>query len=237
MFRRLQELAAGHGVEFGVKLTNTFPVDVAAGELPSEEMYMSGRSLFPLSITLASRLSQEFEGQLRVSYSGGADLHSVKALDQAGIWPITVATTLLKLGGYQRFRQLGWEPDSLGGGSWTGVDPKAAAALAQGVFEDNYYRKPIKAAPSRKLEEKVPLTSCFTAPCRGGCPIHFVLSLISPISMGLCTLAFNLFFLLCEGLLIGKFTITQAIQVPVTILFSLCVDGALALIPSQYGGP
>ena len=29
----------------------------------------------------------------------------------------------------------------------------------------------------------------------------------------------------------------QALQVPVTVLFSLCVDGALALIPSQYGGP
>ena len=65
----------------------------------------------------------------------------------------------------------------------------------------------------------------------------FVLSLITPVSMGVYTLAFNLFFLLCEGLLIGKFTVAQALQVPVTVLFSLCVDGALALIPSQYGGP
>ena len=172
MLHRLQALAAEHGVEFGVKLTNTFPVDVANRELPSEEMYMSGRSLFPLSITLASMLSKEFDGKLRISYSGGADLHSIKALAQAGIWPITVATTLLKPGGYQRFRQLDQELDSLCGGSWTGVDPKAAAALAGGVFEDDYYRKPIKTAPGRKLEEKVPLTSCFTAPCRGGCPIR-----------------------------------------------------------------
>ncbi|MEY8231972.1 putative selenate reductase subunit YgfK [Oscillospiraceae bacterium 50-16] len=172
MFRRLQALAAEHGVDFGVKLTNTFPVDVAAGELPSEEMYMSGRSLFPLSITLAAMLSKEFDGKLRVSYSGGADIHSIKSLAQAGIWPITVATTLLKPGGYQRFHQLGQELDSLGGGAWNGVDPEAAAALARGVFEDGYYRKPIKTAPGRKLAEKVPLTSCFTAPCRGGCPIH-----------------------------------------------------------------
>ena len=50
---------------------------------------MSGRSLFPLSITLASMLSKEFDGKLRISYSGGADLHSIKALAQAGIWPIT----------------------------------------------------------------------------------------------------------------------------------------------------
>lgn len=67
--------------------------------------------------------------------------------------------------------------------------------------------------------------------------LPFVLSLITPISMGVYTLAFNLFFLLCEGLLIGKFTVAQALQVPVTVLFSLCVDGALALIPSRYGGP
>lgn len=35
MFRRLQKLAKEHGLEFGLKLSNTFPVDVKAGELPS----------------------------------------------------------------------------------------------------------------------------------------------------------------------------------------------------------
>ena len=39
MFRRLIALTQERGLEFGVKLTNTFPVDVAAGELPSAEMY------------------------------------------------------------------------------------------------------------------------------------------------------------------------------------------------------
>ncbi len=90
-----------------MKLTNTFPVDVAAGELPSEEMYMSGRSLYPLTLSLAARLAREFEGKLRISYSGGADIHSVRALFDAGIWPITMATTVLKPGGYQRFTQIG----------------------------------------------------------------------------------------------------------------------------------
>ena len=66
--------------------------------------------------------------------------------------------------------------------------------------------------------------------------IPFVLSLITPVSMGAYTLAFNLFFLLCESLLIGRFGVAQALQIPVTVLFSLCVDGALSLIPSQYGG-
>ena len=66
MLERLMALTKEKGLEFGVKLTNTFPVDVAAKELPSEEMYMSGRSLFPLSIHLAKLLSEQFDGKLRI---------------------------------------------------------------------------------------------------------------------------------------------------------------------------
>ena len=62
MFKRLQALADELNLAFGVKITNTFPVDVTRNELPSEEMYMSGKSLFPLSISLAARLSREFDG-------------------------------------------------------------------------------------------------------------------------------------------------------------------------------
>ncbi len=171
MFHRLQALAAQKGVEFGVKLTNTFPVEVAAEELPSQEMYMSGRALYPLSVSLAARLAEEFGGKLRISYSGGADAHNIKGLYEAGIWPITVATTLLKPGGYRRLSQLGALMEGVGQGAWTGVDPVKAQALAEAVFTDPYYRKPIKPLPQRKLEKKVPLTDCFTAPCRGGCPI------------------------------------------------------------------
>ena len=101
MFHRLMKLTGERGLEFGVKITNTFPVDVKAEELPSQEMYMSGRSLYPLSLALAARLAREFKGKLRISYSGGADIHSVRKLYDAGIWPITMATTILKPGGYQ----------------------------------------------------------------------------------------------------------------------------------------
>ena len=41
MLNRLQALADEKGLEFGVKITNTFPVDIKAGELPGQEMYMS----------------------------------------------------------------------------------------------------------------------------------------------------------------------------------------------------
>ena len=172
MFHRLMKLTGERDLEFGVKLTNTFPVDVKAGELPSEEMYMSGRSLYPLSLALAAKLAKEFKGKLRISYSGGADIHSIRALVEAGIWPVTMATTMLKPGGYQRLSQIGRELMDLPCTPWEGVDAARAAALAEAAVTDPYYHKPMKPIPNRKSEQKVPLIDCFSAPCRGGCPIE-----------------------------------------------------------------
>ena len=50
--------------------------------------------------------------------------------------------------------------------------------------------------------------------------IPFVLSLFTPLSMGVYTFAFNLLFLLCEALLRRRFTLAQALQIPATLLFS-----------------
>ena len=172
MFRRLQALALQHGVEFGLKLTNTFPVDVKAGELPSEEMYMSGRALYPLTTELAARVAEEFGGHLRISCSGGADFNSAAALFDAGIWPITMATNLLRPGGYNRLKQLADQIAARPYAAFSGVDPRRVRALASGALTDPWYRKPIKPVPERKIPYQVPLTDCFFAPCREGCPIH-----------------------------------------------------------------
>ena len=66
MLTRLMNTAKERKLEFGVKITNTFPVDVKQNELPSEEMYMSGKSLYPLSISLAAKLAKEFDGRLHI---------------------------------------------------------------------------------------------------------------------------------------------------------------------------
>ena len=172
MFHRLSDLAGELGLEFGVKLTNTFPVEVAAGELPSQEMYMSGRALYLLTISLAAKIAREFDGKLRISYSGGADAENIERLFAAGIWPITMATTLLKPGGYQRLYQMAQALCNCGNQPFGGVNVAAVGAYAQDALEDAHYRKAIRPAPPRKLHQKVPLLDCFTAPCRGGCPIE-----------------------------------------------------------------
>jgi putative selenate reductase len=129
MLNRLIALAKERGVEFGVKLTNTFPVDVTRSELPSNEMYMSGRSLYPLTVSLAKRIADEFDGSLRISFSGGADALNVRSLVDAGIWPVTVATTLLKPGGYQHLGQIDEALSGIDEKPFSGVDPAKVAAI------------------------------------------------------------------------------------------------------------
>ena len=97
MLTRLRALAAKEGRGFGVKLTNTLGNVNDKGVLPGDEMYMSGRTLFPISTTVARRLSEVFEGDLPISYSGGVNQFNVKALYETGIHPITVATDMLRL--------------------------------------------------------------------------------------------------------------------------------------------
>lgn len=173
MLNRLQQLADSKGLNFGVKITNTFPVGIAEDELPGDEMYMSGRSLFPLSISLAKKLSDAFEGKLQISYSGGADVFNIKDIFDAGIWPITMATTLLKPGGYQRMNQVA---NLLGESEYPSqvqVNLEKLTRIVEKARTQARYKKSIKLPESPKLRKTVPLTNCYTAPCRsdGGCPI------------------------------------------------------------------
>lgn len=171
MLTRLMNTAKERNLEFGVKITNTFPVDVKQNELPSEEMYMSGKSLYPLSISLAAKLAKEFDGRLRISYSGGADYYNIERIVDAGIWPVTVATTLLKPGGYQRLTQMAKLLDKENA-PFEKVDAESAGKLAEEEVKDPHHVKAMKPLPSRKMKKEVPLMDCFVAPCKEGCPIH-----------------------------------------------------------------
>ena len=172
MFERLQALADSKGLEFGLKLSNTFPVDTTRNELPGTEMYMSGRSLFPLTIEMCNRISRQFNGKMRISFAGGAEFFNCDKLFAAGIWPITVATTILKPGGYNRLHQMVEKTEKLPYKAFCGTDSSAISDMSAASHSDFHHLKPIKPVASRKSEEKVPWIDCFTAPCKGGCPIH-----------------------------------------------------------------
>ncbi len=172
MFERLQALADENGLEFGLKLSNTFPVDTTRGELPNNEMYMSGRALFPLTIEMCRRISAQFGGKMKISFAGGAEYFNCDKLFAAGIWPITVATTILKPGGYNRLTQMAKKVEGMEFKAFDGTDTDAIAKLSLDCRTDYHHVKPIKPLPSRKNADRVPWMDCYIAPCKGGCPIE-----------------------------------------------------------------
>lgn len=172
MLHRLLDMAAGLGLHFGIKLSNTCPVDVKRGELPAEEMYMSGRTLHLLSAKLALKLSREFSGKLPISFCAGIDALNIGDFLATGIAPLTVATTLLKPGGYERLHQMAEEASEAGKDAGT-IDVEALERYVRKLEEEprsqRIYRENIG---SRKTESPLPLMDCFKAPCEdGGCPI------------------------------------------------------------------
>ena len=83
-----------------------------------------------------------------------------------------MATTILKPGGYNRLAQMVEKVEGLPYRAFAGTDSAAISDLSTASHSDPHHRKPIKPVVSRKSEEKVPWIDCFTAPCKGGCPIH-----------------------------------------------------------------
>ena len=160
MLKRLLETAAQEGLSFGVKLTNTFPVDIKRQELPGEEMYMSGKALFPLSISVASRLAESFDGKLPMSFSGGADQKNIDQIVGCGIWPVTVATVLLKPGGYKWMTKIAEKAASCEIEKCGNVQVEKLKKLATDSLTDAHYQKTVKKAAGKQTEEKSPLLDC-----------------------------------------------------------------------------
>ncbi len=181
MLRRLAELAAREGRRFGVKLSNTLAVRNTGAALPGAEMYMSGRALYPITMSLAAKLSEDFAGALPISFSGGASAWNLAAILDAGIRPVTVATELLKPGGYGRLNQLAdiaarhaadrqGEPDA--GEPLTGrVDSEKARTAAEAALSAPQFQKEYRGKARVHAEGLLPLFDCFVAPCVTACPI------------------------------------------------------------------
>lgn len=171
MLERLMQLAKEKHLGFGVKLTNTLGTVNNKGALPGDEMYMSGRALFPLSINVAALLSRAFDGKLPISYSGGASQLNIREIFATGIHPITMATDLLKPGGYLRLSECMRELEQSDGWKMTQVDVTRLNALAEKAVSMAYTQKHWKPNDRIDVGEKLPLTDCYVAPCVTACAI------------------------------------------------------------------
>jgi NADPH-dependent glutamate synthase beta subunit-like oxidoreductase len=135
MLHNLRRLAREKGLVFGVKLTNTLEVKNFRDVFPEDDMmYLSGRALHAVTTNLALTLSEEFRGDLLISFAGGADCYNVPDLLRSGVTSITVCSDLLKSGGYMRmlqyFETLNAAMDEVGAHDLTDFVCKSAIAKA-----------------------------------------------------------------------------------------------------------
>jgi len=178
MIRALKETAAQRGLAFGVKLSNTLAMANHREELPGDEMYMSGRALYPLTINLFNKLGQEFDGDLNVSYAGGADALNATDIMAAGALPVTSASDLLKPGGYSRCLQylenLEAAMRTQGASSLAefardklaNLERTSAEALKEPRYRKSYFPYGLP-----KVESGLDLFDCVVAPCMEQCAV------------------------------------------------------------------
>jgi putative selenate reductase len=186
LIESLKQVADACNLTFGVKLSNTLAMANHRDVLPGDEVYMSGRALYPITMALFHQLAEEFERGsstesdrgLDVSYSAGADALNVSAILSCGALPVTAVSDLLKPGGYSRFVQylenLEREMRDRGAGSLeelardrrTNLEREAARAL-----EDERYKKAYHPYELPKVESGLGLFDCIVAPCRYQCAV------------------------------------------------------------------
>ena len=191
MLHNLRGLADEVGVTFGVKLTNTLEVNNWRDAFADDDMmYLSGRSLLPVTVNLASKIREDFGDSLLMSFAGGADCFNVAGLMHSGMASVTVCSDLLKTGGYLRMLQytenLSSEMKKLGANDLMEYTFKTAGEaegnlevatqinlrkLADEVLTDWRYQKQSFRTNHSKTPRKLGHFDCIEAPCLDECPV------------------------------------------------------------------
>jgi putative selenate reductase len=193
IIRRLRSLAAEKKVFFGLKLTNTLESRNHKTMFPSTEemMYMSGRALHPISVNVARKLQNDFDGNLDISFSGGADALNTPDLIAAGLSPVTVSSDILKPGGYGRLhqyveelRRAFSESDARNTDDFIASKSRGEQVshtrqqldnlnrYADSTLENPRYKRTTLHPPSIKTSRPLGYFDCIHAPCVDTCPTN-----------------------------------------------------------------
>ena len=179
LMTRLKGVAGGAGLQFGVKLSNTLAMSNHAGRLPGDEMYMSGRALYPVTMSLYDRLLHEPDGDLRVSFSAGVDAMNAATVLQCGAMPVTGCTDLLKPGGYGRMTQWLENVDAAmrrhGAADLAAFSADRLATVRRAAAEaltDPRYKKHAFPHGLPKVKSGLGLWDCVVAPCVEACAVE-----------------------------------------------------------------
>ena len=191
MLKMLQVKADNKGVTFGVKLSNTLEVENSRNVFKESEkmMYMSGRPLHAITVNLAEKLSEEFDGKLLMSFAGGADCFNVAELIKCGMKTITVSSDILRPGSYTRILQyIKNLRNSMQDCNSSSIDEyimlcadcsNSADAAMKNL---NEYRRDVLSDPKNlrdtylrintKTNRSLGFFDCIKAPCMDTCPIN-----------------------------------------------------------------
>ncbi len=187
----LQATAGETGLEFGVKLTNTLEVRNHRRVFPRAEktMYLSGRPLHALTVSLAHVLADALEEPPMMSFSGGADAANTPTLLHCGFRTVTVCSDLLKPGGYLRLVQYleniegamaaagardletfirngSPESDTVAAAAEKNLELYAASTVSDAAYHaTNFHRQHTKTARTLGLFD------CIKAPCTDICDV------------------------------------------------------------------
>jgi putative selenate reductase len=216
IINKLASASSANGLQFSIKLTNTLEClnnrDVF--DVKEKMNYMSGRALHPISISLARKLQNDFDGKLDISFSAGADCSNVVPVLSCGLKPVTVCSDLLKPGGYGRLWQYieiireafrNENAESLADHIFTSCGKTdqtlAEAALvnlnryADHVAGESAYKKSLLNDPDIKTQRPLGYFDCIHAPCEDTCPTNqHVPGYMSAVSAGDMASAFETIF-------------------------------------------
>jgi len=195
MLGNLQAVAKECDLDFGVKLSNTLEVENSRSVFDEAErmMYLSGRPLHAVTVNLAHELAEEFDGNLPMSFSAGANCFNAANLLAAGMQTITVCSDLLKTGGYLRLLQyLETVDDAFSEAGASSIDAfifKSAESdesladvhdaarlnlrhYAEQTRSDPTYIKGTFDTAHTKTPRELGLFDCIKAPCVDECPLN-----------------------------------------------------------------
>jgi len=193
IINNLSAIASENNVHFGIKLTNTLESNNHKDIFPKEEemMYMSGKALHPIAVNLASKLQQDYEGTLDISFSAGVNSENIHHVISCGLYPATVCSDILKPGGYgllfqyrNKLRLSFTELDTTSINDFivkstglVGCSHDAAIVFnlnkySADVLKDTNYKQTGLRKKSIKTSRKLTPFDCVAAPCVGTCPTN-----------------------------------------------------------------
>ena len=204
--------ARAHGHRFGIKLTNTLVVGNDGARLPGEVRYLSGPPLHVIAVALLDRLVErcgdaldlgDTPGDVSVSWSAGVDATNVAETVGLGVRPVTVASALLKPGGYANLsRMLGHLQTSLTGAGVTRLDDwvtlrrrhaqtrgyrDAVAAYGAQLSSEaggRHYRAAHVDRPRRQVDHRLERWRCLSCDiCVSVCPNDALVQMETPAAL------------------------------------------------------